>query len=169
MTLVPMRSAQPEPGPCNVVSVPPWAALPLPTCGGETEAQGGNAPAAAELRHGRARPGLDPVLHFCVWQVGSEVLSNLWPVPADWVSRGLPCPAHPKSRNVEEVCRFPELPARKPLTYQAKQLIAREVEVEKMRRVEASARARDGPQVSLPRPWAEQGPRSGHEPCRGPA
>ncbi|XP_010833619.1 PREDICTED: chromosome transmission fidelity protein 18 homolog, partial [Bison bison bison] len=49
--------------------------------------------------------------------------------------------------NVEEVCRFPELPARKPLTYQAKQLIAREVEVEKMRRVEASARARDGPQV----------------------
>uniref|UniRef100_A0AC11EUU1 Chromosome transmission fidelity factor 18 n=1 Tax=Ovis aries TaxID=9940 RepID=A0AC11EUU1_SHEEP len=49
--------------------------------------------------------------------------------------------------NVEEVCRFPELPARKPLTYQAKQLIAREVEVEKMRRVEASARARDSPQV----------------------
>uniref|UniRef100_A0A8C6CMP5 Chromosome transmission fidelity protein 18 homolog n=1 Tax=Moschus moschiferus TaxID=68415 RepID=A0A8C6CMP5_MOSMO len=49
--------------------------------------------------------------------------------------------------NVEEVCRFPELPARKPLTYQAKQLIAREVEVEKMRRVEASARARDGLQV----------------------
>ena len=118
---------------------------------------------------GMAGPGLDPVLHFCVWQVGSEVLSNLWPVPADWVSRGLPCPAHPKSRNVEEVCRFPELPARKPLTYQAKQLMAREVEVEKMRRVEASARARDGPQVSLPRPWAEQGPRSGHEPCRGPA
>ncbi|XP_069427586.1 chromosome transmission fidelity protein 18 homolog isoform X1 [Ovis canadensis] len=49
--------------------------------------------------------------------------------------------------NVEEVCRFPELPARKPLTYQAKQLIAREVEVEKMRRVEASARAGDSPQV----------------------
>ncbi|XP_047636989.1 chromosome transmission fidelity protein 18 homolog [Phacochoerus africanus] len=49
--------------------------------------------------------------------------------------------------NVEEVCRFPELPARKPLTYQAKQLIAREIEVEKMRRVEALARARDGPQV----------------------
>lgn len=97
------------------------------------------------------------------------MLSSSWPVPADWVSWGLPCPAHPKSRNVEEVCRFPELPARKPLTYQAKQLIAREVEVEKMRRVEASARARDGPQVSLPRPWAEQGPRSGHEPCRGPA
>ncbi|XP_074202736.1 chromosome transmission fidelity protein 18 homolog isoform X1 [Camelus bactrianus] len=49
--------------------------------------------------------------------------------------------------NVEEVCRFPELPARKPLTYQAKQLIAREVEVEKMRRVEVLARARDSPQV----------------------
>lgn len=38
---------------------------------------------------------------------------------------------------MEEVCRFPELPARKPLTYQAKQLIAREIEVEKMRRAEA--------------------------------
>lgn len=60
--VVPMRSAQPESGPCNVVSVPPWAALPLPTCGGETEAQGGNAPAAAELGHGRARPGPRPAL-----------------------------------------------------------------------------------------------------------
>ncbi|XP_023567477.1 chromosome transmission fidelity protein 18 homolog [Octodon degus] len=53
--------------------------------------------------------------------------------------------------NVEEVCRFPELPARKPLTYQAKQLIAREIEVEKMRRAEALAQARVGPQ-------ADQGP-----------
>lgn len=52
-------------------------------------------------------------------------------------------------RNVEEVCRFPELPARKPLTYQAKQLIAREIEMEKMRRAEALAWARSGPQVSL--------------------
>jgi chromosome transmission fidelity protein 18 len=51
---------------------------------------------------------------------------------------------------VEEVCRFPELPARKPLTYQAKQLIAREIEVEKMRRAEAVARAGVGPQVSPP-------------------
>ncbi|XP_011817880.1 PREDICTED: chromosome transmission fidelity protein 18 homolog [Colobus angolensis palliatus] len=33
--------------------------------------------------------------------------------------------------NVEELCRFPELPARKPLTYQAKQLIAREIEPER--------------------------------------
>lgn len=57
------------------------------------------------------------------------------------------CPTHPESRNVEEVCRFPELPARKPLTYQAKQLIAHEIEVEKMRRVEALARDRDVPQV----------------------
>uniref|UniRef100_A0A452DYL5 Chromosome transmission fidelity protein 18 homolog n=1 Tax=Capra hircus TaxID=9925 RepID=A0A452DYL5_CAPHI len=62
--------------------------------------------------------------------------------------------------NVEEVCRFPELPARKPLTYQAKQLIAREVEVEKMRRVEASARARDSPQVKQG-PWRGHGPRCG--------
>lgn len=53
-------------------------------------------------------------------------------------------------RNVEEVCRFPELPARKPLTYQAKQLIAREIEMEKMRRAEALACARGGPQVSSP-------------------
>uniref|UniRef100_F7IHX8 Chromosome transmission fidelity protein 18 homolog n=1 Tax=Callithrix jacchus TaxID=9483 RepID=F7IHX8_CALJA len=49
--------------------------------------------------------------------------------------------------NVEELCRFPELPARKPLTYQAKQLIAREIEVEKMRRAEASAQAGNSPQV----------------------
>lgn len=53
-------------------------------------------------------------------------------------------------RNVEEVCRFPELPARKPLTYQAKQLIAREIEMEKMRRAEALAWTGGGPQVSLP-------------------
>ena len=117
---------------------------------------------------GIAGPGLDPVLHSCICHMGPEVVSSSWPVPADQVSRGLPCPAHPKSRNVEEVCRFPELPARKPLTYQAKQLIAREVEVEKMRRMEALARARDGPQVSLPRPWAGPGPWRGYEPGRGP-
>lgn len=50
------------------------------------------------------------------------------------------------------MCRFPELPARKPLTYQAKQLIAREIEMEKMRRAEALAWVGDSPQVSLP--WA---------------
>ncbi|XP_075686704.1 chromosome transmission fidelity protein 18 homolog isoform X2 [Rhinoderma darwinii] len=45
--------------------------------------------------------------------------------------------------NVEDVCRFPELPVRKPLTYQAKQLIAREIELEKMRRSEAFQQARN--------------------------
>ena len=59
---------------------------------------------------------------------------------------------------MEDVCRFPELPTRKPLTYQAKQLIAREIEVEKMRRVEALARARVGPQVSPPRALGRAGP-----------
>ncbi|XP_030890168.1 chromosome transmission fidelity protein 18 homolog [Leptonychotes weddellii] len=57
--------------------------------------------------------------------------------------------------NVEEVCRFPELPARKPLTYQAKQLIAREIEMEKMRRAEALARVGDSPQVGRVPPGAE--------------
>ncbi|XP_004873895.1 chromosome transmission fidelity protein 18 homolog isoform X1 [Heterocephalus glaber] len=57
--------------------------------------------------------------------------------------------------NVEEVCHFPELPARKPLTYQAKQLIAREIEVEKMRRAEALAHARVGPQVDQGAPGPE--------------
>ncbi|XP_028913339.1 chromosome transmission fidelity protein 18 homolog isoform X1 [Ornithorhynchus anatinus] len=45
--------------------------------------------------------------------------------------------------NVEAVCRFPDLPARKQLTYQAKQLIAREIELEKMRRTEAALQARN--------------------------
>ncbi|XP_051878427.1 chromosome transmission fidelity protein 18 homolog isoform X2 [Pristis pectinata] len=45
--------------------------------------------------------------------------------------------------NVEDVCRFPDLPARRPMTYQAKQLIAREIELEKMRRVEALLNARN--------------------------
>ncbi|XP_078095921.1 chromosome transmission fidelity protein 18 homolog [Mustelus asterias] len=45
--------------------------------------------------------------------------------------------------NMEDVCRFPDLPARKPMTYQAKQLIAREIELEKMRRVEALLNARN--------------------------
>ncbi|XP_062999626.1 chromosome transmission fidelity protein 18 homolog [Elgaria multicarinata webbii] len=49
--------------------------------------------------------------------------------------------------NMEEVCRFPDLPARKPLTYQAKQLIAREIEVEKMRRTEAMLHARNSRQA----------------------
>lgn len=69
------------------------------------------------------------------------------------------CPALPTpNRNLEEVCRFPELPARKPLTYQAKQLIAREIEMEKMRRAEALVRDRDSPQVSPPLVWGRAGP-----------
>ncbi|XP_064009584.1 chromosome transmission fidelity protein 18 homolog [Pogoniulus pusillus] len=48
--------------------------------------------------------------------------------------------------NVEDVCRFPELPARRQLTYQAKQLIAREIELEKMRRTEALLQARNLPE-----------------------
>uniref|UniRef100_A0A672TFK1 Chromosome transmission fidelity protein 18 homolog n=1 Tax=Strigops habroptila TaxID=2489341 RepID=A0A672TFK1_STRHB len=43
--------------------------------------------------------------------------------------------------NVEDVCRFPDLPARRQLSYQAKQLIAREIELEKMRRTEALLQA----------------------------
>ncbi|XP_060116875.1 chromosome transmission fidelity protein 18 homolog [Heteronotia binoei] len=64
--------------------------------------------------------------------------------------------------NVEEICRFPELPARRPLTYQAKQLIAREIELEKMRRTEAALRTRNSnqePAVSQP---AKEG---GQKPC----
>ncbi|XP_068886139.1 chromosome transmission fidelity protein 18 homolog [Aphelocoma coerulescens] len=45
--------------------------------------------------------------------------------------------------NVEAVCRFPALPARRQLSYQAKQLIAREIELEKMRRTEARSLGQD--------------------------
>ncbi|KAG8448152.1 hypothetical protein GDO86_015300 [Hymenochirus boettgeri] len=45
--------------------------------------------------------------------------------------------------NMENVCRFPDLPVRKPLTYQAKQLISREIELERMRRTEAFQQARN--------------------------
>ncbi|XP_064406884.1 chromosome transmission fidelity protein 18 homolog isoform X2 [Halichondria panicea] len=38
--------------------------------------------------------------------------------------------------NIEELCRFPGLPQRKQLSYSAKQLISREVDMEKMRRAE---------------------------------
>ncbi|XP_004705842.1 chromosome transmission fidelity protein 18 homolog [Echinops telfairi] len=62
--------------------------------------------------------------------------------------------------NVEDICRFPELPARKPLTYQAKQLVAREVELEKMRRVEALALTAQGPA-------ADGGPPGTKGPVRG--
>ncbi|NWH93293.1 CTF18 protein, partial [Aegithalos caudatus] len=47
--------------------------------------------------------------------------------------------------DVEAVCRFPALPARRQLSYQAKQLIAREIELEKMRRAEARSLAQTLP------------------------
>ncbi|XP_069503370.1 chromosome transmission fidelity protein 18 homolog isoform X2 [Ambystoma mexicanum] len=50
--------------------------------------------------------------------------------------------------NVEDICRFPDLPARKQLTYQTKQLIAREIELEKMRRTEAHQLARNANQAT---------------------
>ncbi|XP_064151379.1 chromosome transmission fidelity protein 18 homolog isoform X1 [Loxodonta africana] len=57
--------------------------------------------------------------------------------------------------NVKEICCFPELPTRKPLTYQAKQLIAHEIEVEKMRRAEALAQVAQGPQADGGPPGTE--------------
>ncbi|XP_061088741.1 chromosome transmission fidelity protein 18 homolog [Conger conger] len=45
--------------------------------------------------------------------------------------------------NVEEAARFPGLPPRRQLTYQAKQMIAREIEMERMRRAEALLQARN--------------------------
>ncbi|XP_018612475.1 chromosome transmission fidelity protein 18 homolog [Scleropages formosus] len=45
--------------------------------------------------------------------------------------------------NVEEAVRFPGLPPRRQLTYQAKQMIARELELERMRRAEAALLARN--------------------------
>uniref|UniRef100_A0A8C9VEL6 Chromosome transmission fidelity protein 18 homolog n=1 Tax=Scleropages formosus TaxID=113540 RepID=A0A8C9VEL6_SCLFO len=52
--------------------------------------------------------------------------------------------------NVEEAVRFPGLPPRRQLTYQAKQMIARELELERMRRAEAALLARNPLQVSPP-------------------
>ncbi|XP_009067503.1 PREDICTED: chromosome transmission fidelity protein 18 homolog, partial [Acanthisitta chloris] len=63
--------------------------------------------------------------------------------------------------NVEAVCRFPELPARRQLSYQAKQLIAREIELEKMRRMEALLQARslgEEPGNGLSEERADTGP-----------
>uniref|UniRef100_A0A8B9KAS6 Chromosome transmission fidelity protein 18 homolog n=1 Tax=Astyanax mexicanus TaxID=7994 RepID=A0A8B9KAS6_ASTMX len=53
--------------------------------------------------------------------------------------------------NVEDVVRFPGLPPRKQLTYQVKQLIARETELEKMRRVEQAHQKRN-PQKQVKKP-----------------
>ncbi|XP_072457109.1 chromosome transmission fidelity protein 18 homolog isoform X2 [Notamacropus eugenii] len=60
--------------------------------------------------------------------------------------------------NIEDVCRFPDLPARKQLTYQTKQLIAREIELEKMRRAEASFQARHGSQANEESTLATENP-----------
>lgn len=68
----------------------------------------------------------------------------------------------PPCRNVEDVCRFPDLPARKQLTYQAKQLIAHEIEMEKMRRTEAVLQARNLSEVGRGREWAA----GGYSTCR---
>ncbi|XP_076846098.1 chromosome transmission fidelity protein 18 homolog [Brachyhypopomus gauderio] len=45
--------------------------------------------------------------------------------------------------NVEDVVRFPGLPPRRQLTYQVKQLIAREMELERMRRLERAQQNRN--------------------------
>ncbi|XP_043835239.1 chromosome transmission fidelity protein 18 homolog [Dromiciops gliroides] len=62
--------------------------------------------------------------------------------------------------NIEDVCRFPDLPARKQLTYQTKQLIAREIELEKMRRAEASIQARYSGQAEEESPLATENPQA---------
>jgi chromosome transmission fidelity protein 18 len=55
---------------------------------------------------------------------------------------------------LEEVCRFPGLAQSKQLTYNAKQLIAREVEVEKMRRAERMLSGQNSPSPVLVLPGA---------------
>lgn len=72
--------------------------------------------------------------------------------------------------NVEDVCRFPELPARKPLTYQAKQLIAREIELEKIRRSENLQQARNaGKQNNTNKAEEKPGKESDVKPAAKPA
>ncbi|XP_071617349.1 chromosome transmission fidelity protein 18 homolog [Heliangelus exortis] len=60
--------------------------------------------------------------------------------------------------NLEDVCRFPELPTRRQLSYQTKQLIAREIELEKMRRMEALLQARNLSQDPRSSEGEKQGP-----------
>uniref|UniRef100_A0A5F8HD61 Chromosome transmission fidelity protein 18 homolog n=1 Tax=Monodelphis domestica TaxID=13616 RepID=A0A5F8HD61_MONDO len=62
--------------------------------------------------------------------------------------------------NIEDVCRFPDLPARKQMTYQAKQLIAREIELEKMRRMESAVQ---NPQESSGEKGAPGAPIRNHQ------
>ncbi|XP_066517068.1 chromosome transmission fidelity protein 18 homolog [Hoplias malabaricus] len=54
--------------------------------------------------------------------------------------------------NVEDVVRFPGLPPRKQLTYQVKQLIARETELEKMRRMEQAQQKRNPQRTAVAEP-----------------
>ena len=82
----------------------------------------------------------------CPWSGCGLLNAFLFPVLIYFLCF-LPC-----CRNVEDVCRFPDLPARRQLTYQAKQLIAREIELEKMRRTEALLQARNRGEVGrIPR------------------
>lgn len=102
---------------------------------------------------GPAAPG------SCITAAGAGVVRSPGPV-LDWCPDILPCPA-PESRNVEEVCRFPELPARKPLTYQAKQLIALETEVKMQQAVALAQVSRQCP-LGAKDPWELALQREGH-------
>lgn len=108
----PLFAFKPGLNPCNS-SLLPIPASPWLCTGGKLRQRGWN--------HRRGRAGR-------CW--GSQAAQS-WVILGDY-SLFFPC-----CRNVEAVCRFPELPARRQLSYQAKQLIAREIELEKMRRAEA--------------------------------
>ncbi|XP_040212386.1 chromosome transmission fidelity protein 18 homolog isoform X3 [Rana temporaria] len=70
--------------------------------------------------------------------------------------------------NVEDVCRFPDLPARKQLTYQAKQLISREIELEKMRRSEAFQQARNAGREAAGKKEEKDGEKTAVKPAAKP-
>lgn len=54
--------------------------------------------------------------------------------------------------NVEDVVHFPGLPPRRQLTYQVKQLIARETELERMRKMEKAQQKRNPHKVKFTQP-----------------
>lgn len=60
-------------------------------------------------------------------------------------------------RRVEEVVRYPSLPPRRQLTYQAKQTISREMEQEKMRRAEQLIQQRNPAAVRHTQRWRSTG------------
>lgn len=76
------------------------------------------------VRHltGFSRVSVASQVHLCLLRVNNERLVCLCLLRV--------------CRRVEEVVRFPGLPPRRQLTYQAKQTISREMEQEKMRRAE---------------------------------